>query len=170
MIDVAKLFKVLVALAIALAGYTLYQRHVGALNAELAQNKVHVAALDSALKVERGKFTVDTVRTFRRVTNTVTVLDTLVRSDTLRLTDTVKVTVEVVREAVTTLNACRETVRTCGELRALEQRRGDSLQARVRLFEKTRPSLLSRCGVSLGYGATDKGLGPAVVVGCRVLP
>jgi len=145
-------------------------RRDGRLAEKLAQNAQHVTALQDSLKVARATFTVDTVRTFKRITNTVTQLDTLIQSDTLRLTDTVKVTVEVVREAVETLNACRQTVLDCGRLRALEQRRGDSLQARVDLQDKQKPKLLDRCGLSVGYGSTAKGLGPAVLVGCRVAP
>ena len=158
------------AVVIGLWWYTVSQRRQGALAAELRQNAVHIAVLDSALKLERAKFRADTVTVFRRVTSTVTRLDTLVQSDTLRLTDTVKVTVEVVREAVETLNACRATIRECGALRAREQARGDSLDARVKLLEKARPSIFSRCGLSVGYGATDKGFGPAVVAGCKIAP
>lgn len=142
----------------------------GALREKLAQNALHIAALDSSLTVERGKFQRDTVKVFRRIDHTDSVFAEVVKSDTLRLTDTVKVTVEVVREAVATLNACKETVKTCGELRALEQQRADSLAARVKLMEAARPSILSRCGLSAGYGATDKGVGPAVLVGCRLFP
>ena len=38
------------------------------------------------------------------------------------------------------------------------------------LYKRQRPSLLSRCGLSAGYGATDKGLGPAVLLGCKIAP
>lgn len=132
---------IVLVLIVSLWAYSAHLKSVGALNERLAQNAAHVRTLDSALKVERAKFSVDTVKVFRRITRIDTLLTEVVKSDTLKLTDTVKVTVEVVREAVATLNACRETVRTCGELRALEQRRADSLQSRVWLMEKQRPSV-----------------------------
>ncbi len=142
----------------------------GRREADLSANAQHVHILEDSLKVARAQFTVDTVKVFRRITQTDSVFREIVKADTLRLTDTVKVTVEVVREAVATLNACRVTVRECGELRAKEQARGDSLAHRVTILEGMKPSLLSRCGLSVGYGASDKGAGPAVLMGCRVAP
>ena len=142
--------------AIALLGYWRWDaKRDGGRELILAQNAQHIATLDSSLKVERAKFRVDTVKTFKRITETVDVLVHSVRSDTLRLTDTVKVTVEVVREAVATLNACRETVLSCGLLRAREQQRGDSLATRVVLMERQRPSAFGntlRAGLYLAAG------------------
>jgi len=38
------------------------------------------------------------------------------------------------------------------------------------ILSKQKPRLLDRCGLSVGYGATEKGIGPAVLVGCKVAP
>lgn len=126
----------------------------GVLAEKLAQNAVHIASQDSALKIQRGALQRDTVRLFRQVDHTITRLDTLVKSDTLYLTDTVKVTVEVVREAQATILACRETVSECGRVAAAEKSRGDSLSARLRLVEAQRPSkfgsVLKYAGVAFG--------------------
>jgi hypothetical protein len=35
---------------------------------------------------------------------------------------------------------------------------------------KRRPSILSRCGLSAGYAANDKGFGPGLLLGCRIAP
>lgn len=144
-------------------GFFLYVRwdakRDGEVSLKLAQNESHVAVLDSALKVERGKFSVDTVKVFRRMTKVDSIFNEIVKSDTLRLTDTVQVTVEVIRESVATLNACRETVRSCGELRALEQRRGDSLNVRVGLLEKERPSMFGNLARAALYLSAGIGIG-----------
>ena len=62
-----------------------------------------------------------------------------------------------------------------------EQRRSQSLQAltetltrEVGLLKGQKPSVFSRCGLSVGYGSTYSAgvihAGPSVVAGCRVLP
>ncbi len=119
----------------------------------LAQNAQHIAQLDSSLKVERAKFRADTVTLFRRINRVDTLLSTRIDTAVFYARDTVTLTVEVVREAVATLNACRETVRSCGELRAKEQARGDSLNVRVKLLEKSRPSLAGNLMRGLTWAA-----------------
>lgn len=145
MTPVAKWVPWLVALAvvaIGFGGFISYERALG--RAEEA-GKVSAHRADSLAKElvgARAKLQVDTVRLFKRVSRTDTLLNEIVRSDTLRLTDTVKVTVEVVREAVATLNACRETVRTCGEVSRMEKARADALAEQVAALKKLQPSTL----------------------------
>jgi septal ring factor EnvC (AmiA/AmiB activator) len=150
--------------------YTAKQREIGALQVTLADDVRVLAKATKRSDSLETAFRVDTLKLFKRITNTVTQLDTLVRSDTLKLTDTVKVTVEVVREAQETILACRATVVTCGELNESRRQQIDALEAETRKLKALKPSLLSRCGLSAGYGATDKGFGPAVLVGCRIAP
>lgn len=156
--DAVGLWLTVLVAVVGIVWFSASQRAQGRLQEQLARNAVHIATLDSSLKVERATFRADTVRVFTRITRVDSVFREILLTDTLLLTDTVKVTVEVVREAVATLNACRDTVRSCGELRAREQARGDSLAVRVRLLERARPSRVGNVLRSVRDGALGYGL------------
>jgi hypothetical protein len=145
------------AVLLSAAGWNAHQRQIGALQ-YVVRDDVMVARVARlrADSLERA-FRVDTVRLFRRITNTLTVLDTVVLSDTLRLSDTVKVTVEVIRDAQETIRACQATVLTCSQLNEARQRQIDALGAENRAIKAQVPSrasgLLKDAGkVLLGYG------------------
>ncbi len=83
-------------------------------------------------------------------------IDTLWLRSKLRvdtLTDTLPVPVEVVREIVrdadTTIRACRATVSACERVASLERARADTLANRVKLLERGQPFRFT------GYGASD---------------
>lgn len=156
-------------------GYTASVKSKAVMQYAIADDvRVLAKATARADSIEKA-FRVDTLKLFKRITHTDSIFAEVVKSDTLRLTDTVKVTVEVVREAVATLNACRETVRSCGQLNEQRKAQIDALTVTVAKMKALRPSLLSRCGISAGYGATASNDGRvshgiAALAGCKVFP
>jgi hypothetical protein len=164
-----------VAAAIML-GVTEYKaiEHKGALAVLTAQNQKALDAMNDTLKVERAKLRVDTVKLFARIDTGHTLIQRLIDTAHVYHTDTVKITVEKLVSIDSTIKACRVTVSECGRLSALEKQRADSLQSQVDLLKGARPSIFSRCGVSVNYGAILNGgkvlAGPGASAGCRVWP
>lgn len=117
----------------------------------------------------------DTVRLFRRIATTDTLIRTKIDTAILRQTDTVTITVRELAGIDSTIRACRMTVNDCAALNEARQRQIDALTAQNRALQRLQPSILSRCGLSAGYGVTAAGggrmaSGVTLVAGCRFVP
>lgn len=159
-------------------GYGVWSEHlksVGARDERIASltyrgdSLVGVIREDSIQLVKR-----DTVRLFARIDTGHTIIQHLIDTAIVQHTDTMKITVERLVTIDSTLRACKEGVSECAKLandRAARIRVLDSLVANLK---KSLPSTLSRCGLSVGYGAGYDGKGirltPAVIAGCKVWP
>ena len=125
----------------------------------------------------------------------VTVVDTVVRHDTVTLTKQVHVyatvhdsvlkhvtdTMQVIRYvavADSTIHACQRVVQDCGRQVATRDTLITALRSELttanRLTKVEKPGVLSRLGVSAGYGISDQGgklgVGPMVGLTVRVWP
>ena len=173
----AKLYLIGAALVALLIGYAGWRREVrqdAVREMVLAQSEAKVKAISKSLDSARALYRVDTLRVNRQITRTDTLLRRLIDTAVIHHRDTVWVTREVLVAADSTIRACAVTLAACGRLRALEQERGDSLASQVRLLKAARPSILTRCGISAGYGVVladgAARMGPAILGGCRLFP
>lgn len=143
-----------------------------------ARDKVRAVQIDSLVKegdVLKAKFKVDTLRLFKRIATTDTLLQTRIDSAIVQHTDTVKISVREAAELDTTIRSCKETVLSCA-------RRADNAEAQTAIWRARfedlsgqQPGYLRRhIGVVVGYGAfvTDGGVkvGPSITAGFRIWP
>lgn len=132
-------------LALSLLGIKLTydhgQRQVGVVNERLRVTDSTVSVLQKRTKAVDTVYRRDTIRLTRRVQSWDTVTRTVAA-----LPDTVRVPVEVVRwvvrEADSTITACRSVVMTCEQRVAARDSLIGTLQARGRILEQQRPSRL----------------------------
>ncbi len=179
MIDLTKVAQWLILLVVVSAGYAgwrQYERNIGKRDLQIAQLEQSAKRLDSIIRVDSVRFAKrDTVKLFHTIAQTDTILQRLIDTAIVHHQDTVIVERRVLVTADSAIKACRETVTDCAKLaesRAVRIRQLDSL---LQLTKGQRPSILSRCGVSGGYGvqASADGKvshGVAVVAGCRIFP
>lgn len=180
MIDLNKLVQWGILLVLVVGGYIgwrQYERNIGARDVRIAQlehrsdSLEHIVIPGDSIRFARR----DTVKLFRTIATTDTVLRRLIDTALVHHTDTVTVTRTLLVTVDSTIRACRETVSECATLandRGVLLVQKDSI---IKILRQQRPSALSRCGLSVGYGiqaSTDGRIrnGFAALAGCRVLP
>ncbi len=105
---------ILVALGLALAALVAHERVVGARDAEIENLKAHGLAQDTVIALDAQRLAkIDTVKVFRQVVKSDTVLQHLIDSSIVHHTDTVTVTREVLIEAKAALDSTKKTADAC---------------------------------------------------------
>ena len=173
-----KLYAILVAVVLAVAGLWIWRAEVRRDAVRDAKLATLEHATDSLTKVAAHVDTLivhDTTMLKKAITHYDTVK---VAAEFAWLHDTVPVPVTVVKEIVAAADSsilyCKVTVSDC--IKEVNMQKGivakkDSV---ISILKAQKPSILSRCGLSAGYGlvlaAGKLETGPSVIAGCRLFP
>ncbi len=122
------------------ATYTREQREIGRRDLLLANARADVATASQRADSLARAYRVDTVRLTRLVQRWDTLYAQLTDTLTLARTDTVRVPVQMLVTADSTIRACRAVVFTCEQRVAAEGARADAFATQVQLLRKSRPS------------------------------
>lgn len=146
---------VLVALGVLLYGREREQ--AGRLAGEVAVLRTQKQALERRAPVVRQEYIRDTITVTKTVTKYRTLVDSLVRTDTLTVREQI-----IVAAADTAIRACREVVSSCSKSLAIADSIHSVDQRIIRAYQHAKPSFLRRWGERAAWGAGGYLVGKAL--------
>ena len=140
---------VLVGLTVVVIGlYGREREQNGVLKGQIAALTTQRNALLRRAPIVRQEFVRDTVLITKTVTKYRTLVDSILRTDTLTVREQV-----IVTAADTAIRACREVVSSCSKSLAIADSIHSVDQRIIRAYAEARPSFLRRWSDRLAWGA-----------------